>query len=364
MLTRRDVLSLGAAAGLSALVPAFPMPARAETGLRQRAAARGIVFGSMTNAKQIEWPELRQALVRDCAITVPENEMKWGVTQPTPAAPNYAPADRVAAFARQNGLALRGHTAVWYRNLPGWAAEAIAGPDGRRVFEERVRGVVGHFKGQIAEWDVVNEEIEVKDGRDDHRRASPFLKAFGPDYIADAFRLAHEADPEAKLFYNDYGIEYDHRGMNERRAGVLKLLTDLKTAGAPIHGFGIQSHLVSALRFDPALFRAFLAEVADLGLTISLTELDVNDYAFPEAVAIRDQAVADHLKLYLDTALDEKAVRTVVTWGFTDRDTWLNSFSARKDKAPQRPLPLDADLRPKPMWTALAQAFDHAPQRA
>lgn len=361
VLNRRDFMAAGASLVLAG-------GARAgEPGLgtlKAKAARKGVALGSMVAAKPLaEQADLRAALPGAVALLVPGDEMKWGYVQPRPGPPDFTAAESIAGFAQANGMGLRGHTALWYRNLPDWAAQALLGFDGARVMESRVRAVLGQFKGRVLEWDVVNEAVEPKDGEPDFLRASPFYRGLGPGYVASAFRIARETDPNAKLFYNDYGVEYRYRGMDERRAGVLKLLENLKRNDVPIDGLGIQSHLVARLPFDPKLFRRFLAEVAGLGLAVSITEFDVNDFGVEGDIAARDRVIADYARRFLDVALDEKAVRTVMTWGFSNRESWLNTFAPRRDGQQYRPLPFDVDLKPTPLWTAMAQAFDGAPER-
>lgn len=181
----------------------------------------------------------------------------------------------------------------------------------------------------------------------------------GPDYIDIAFRTAAEADPQALLVYNDYGLEYNTREEEAKRTAVLKLLGHLKSIGTPVHALGIQSHLWKP-RFNSRKFGAFLHDVSDLGLKILITEMDVVDKLMPLDVDARDLMVARVYEDYLSVVLDEPAVIAVLTWGLSDRYTWLAKKQSRKDHALVRPLPLDAELRRKPAWKAISRAFDKA----
>jgi endo-1,4-beta-xylanase len=156
-----------------------------------------------------------------------------------------------------------------------------------------------------------------------------------------------------------------------RRTTLLKLLEQMRRSGTPVDAIGVQAHLSCAggPPFSAARLRQFLADVAGLGLTIQITELDVTDEKAPADEAARDRLVADAYSRFLDAALDEPAVKMVVTWGLSDRHSWIvrketHESKWRTDGLPSRPLPFDADLKPKPAFEAIAQAFAHAPQRA
>ena len=217
---------------------------------------------------------------------------------------------------------------------------------------------------------MVNEPIEPKDGRTDGLRKAVFLDALGPEYLDLAYRTARETDPKARLVVNEYDVELDSPEHEARRTVLLNLLRRMQRSGTPVDAVGIQAHLtaVGGPPFSPAVLRRFLADIAGLGLTIQITELDVTDAHAPADIAVRDQLIADTYRRFLDAALDEPAVKMVVTWGLSDRHSWIvrretNQAKWRKDGLPSRPLPFDADLRPTPAFAAMADAFAHAPAR-
>jgi endo-1,4-beta-xylanase len=221
-----------------------------------------------------------------------------------------------------------------------------------------------HYAGKIHSWDVVNEAINLGDNRSDGLRTTPWLKLLGTDYIDLAFRLAAESDPQTLLVYNDFGLDYDTPQDEAKRIAVLKLLEGLKSKGTPIHALGIQAHLLPGKnKFNQEKLRRFLRDVASLGLKIMITEMDVADKELPVDIKIRDRIIAGVYEDYLSAALDEKAVIAVITWGLSDRNSWLSEFQPRDDHAPVRPLPLDAQMQRKLVWNAIARAFDHAPKR-
>ena len=340
--------------------------------LRQLAAERGLIYGTTISAKQIETDRPFVGLVlRQAGLVVAENEMKWQVlNRGTPGDDDWGPADTIANFARDNNLVLRGHNLLWYHRTPSWYFDLPSMQEQDRAVVKHIEELAGRYRGRIHSWDVVNEPIEPKDGRPDGLRTKVFLETIGPDYLDLAYRTAREADPKARLVVNEYDIELDAPEQEARRVALLHLLEKMKRSGTPVDAVGIQAHLtaVGGAPFSAPLFRRFLTDLAGLGLTIQITELDVTDEHAPAEVTVRDRLVADTYRRFLDVALDEPAVKMVVTWGLSDRHSWIvrqETYQAkwRTDDAPSRPLPFDADLQPKPACEAMAQAFTHAPHR-
>ena len=337
--------------------------------LKQRAAAKGIIYGIESTYSDINSDQkLATLIAKESMLLAPGLELKWHVgdnsLRPDPTSFDFTRADWMAKFASTNGMRLRGHTLVWHESLPPWFAEKVNKQNAKQILTQHIQKVVGRYAGKMHSWDVVNEAIAVPDGQPLSLRKTPWWELLGPDYIEIAFRAAAKADPKALLVYNDYGLEYDTPEDEAKRVAVLKLLKHLKSRGVPIQALGIQSHLDGhETRFNPKKFRAFLKQVAALNLKIMITELDVNDQKLPANPAIRDRIVAAAYEDYLSAALSEKAVTTVVIWGITDRISWLSTQNPRADGAALRPLPLDANLKPKLVWNAIARAFDRAPRR-
>lgn len=333
--------------------------------LRDRAAAKGLIYGAAFPHVALSSDRaFAAAFAQECAILVPESILKWKALRPEPNRFDFAAGDLMAKFARNHGLLFRGHTLVWHEALPQWFQESVNSQNVRRILLEHIKTVVGHYAGKIHSWDVVNEAVLPKDGRPDGLRNTPWLQLLGPDYIEIAFRAAAEADPQALLVYNDHWLDYDTNEGNTRRTAVLKLLERLKAKGTPIHALGIQAHLLrDKPYFNPAKLRSFLRDVASLDLKILITEMDVTDKKLPVDVTLRDHLVAAAYEDYLSVVLEEPAVIAVLTWGLSDRYTWLSQDEPRSDKAPVRPLPLDAQFRRKLAWNAIARAFDQAPMR-
>jgi len=365
-LTRRNFVAGGSLAlGLGSLTTAAlkKEPPISTKGLKDIAARRGLSFGCAVRDQHLSDKLLSGTITHECDIVVAEVAMKWAINEPLKDDFQYNAADNIVRFARINRLALRGHTAFWYRSVPQWATGLLRDRYREKVITDRVTEVVRRYKGEVSEWDVVNEAIEPRDGQFRGLRTAPFGASTGIQYIADSFHAAHEADYDAKLFYNDYGLEYDTPQEDARRAAVLALLTDLKRQNVPIHGLGLQTHAGVGRRFDAVKYRLFLKNVADLGLIMRLTEFDVADRNAPPGFVERDKAVAAHASELLHVALDERAVKGILCWGLRDQDSWLAQNGKRKDGLAPRPLPFTDDLRPKPLRSSIAEAFANAPDR-
>lgn len=347
-------------------------PSWAMDGPQGAAAAKGLAFGAAIPSNLLNRsPEFRKILARDCGVLVGNNEMKMAVVLPDPGRTDFAPADAIVRFGRAHGQRLRGHALVWHEALPDWVApllEHASASQAEDFLRRWIGTVAGRYRGMIETWDVVNEVMAGYGPvhRADGLRDSPWLTALGPDYIDLAFRLLHETDPRAAPAWNEDSLEHDFPWAEAKRRRVLARLEAMRAKGVPIRRFGIQAHLVSDQPFDAKVFRRFLADLGALGLGIEITELDIDDKAFPADIAARDRAVAEFARRFLDVVLDEPATLSVVTWGLFDGDTWLNDHPdhRRRDGLPQRPLPLDATMRPKPFREALIAAFRNAPDHA
>ncbi len=374
---RAFLLGLGVLAGAGALAVAdrsedgtsrTTLTMSGEGSLRERATRKSLIYGAAARYKTLSTDsDLAASFVKECAMLVPENELKWNVIRAQPNSFNFAPGDWMANFAKKHDLLFRGTPLVWYKSFPKWFESKVTSQNAEKMLVEHIEKVAGHYAGKIHSWDVVNEAINIEDKNPDGLRNSPWLKFLGPDYIEIAFRAAAQADPQALLVYNDYGLEYDTPAETARRNAVLKLLERLKSKGTPVHILGVQAHLLrrgnEMSDFNPATVKAFLDDVASMGLKIMITEIDVTDEKLPKDVAARDRIVASAYEDYLSVALENPATIGVLTWGLSDRSTWLTKNKPRADGAPVRPLPLDAQLNRKLAWQAIARTLDKAPER-
>lgn len=333
--------------------------------LRDLAARQNLLVGTAVSFAELHRPAFTELLRNEANIVVSENDMKWQTIHPEPNRFDFSRGDALMTFASQNGQQVRGHNLCWHKQLPAWFDGVATAQNAAQLLRLHIGIVAGHYAGRIQSWDVVNEAIEVKDGRPDGLRNSPWLRLIGPQYIEMAFRTAAIADPHALLTYNDYGLEQDGPTNQAKRDAVLHLLESLKNRGTPIHALGLQSHLQAKSR--PGNWEGlsrFLDRVQQMGLDVFVTELDVNDANLPYDVRERDRRVAEMYGSYLSTVLQHPSVKAVLTWGLTDKDTWLNSFHPRADGQSQRSLPFDANLRPKPAFAAMRDAIGKAPPRS
>lgn len=352
---------------------------------------------------------------------VAENEMKWASLHPQPGKNGYdfAAADAFVEFGEASKMELAGHTLVWHSQTPNWvfegthlppgatatsrlekpATETIPAPppdgvpglrpgggrgrpgfsgfrsfnlDGPRAsreellerMREHIHTVVGRYKGKIKVWDVVNEAIA--DGGPDILRKSPWSVIIGPDFIEKAFEYAHEADPDAILRYNDYGLENP-----AKREKLIKLIKSLKEKKVPVMAIGTQAHLNVAINFEK--MDQCLAEIATLGLPIHVTELDVNSATGGQRntgadiagnAAVTQGGLVEEANRRLTEAYTgifrafikhRDVVKLVTFWGPNDGNSW---------RAQGKPLLFDADSKPKPAFDAVIKLAKDAPGRS
>ena len=350
-------------AGILDVAPAADSSS-AVRSLQEVAASRGVLFGSMVlKSTMVSVPKYSDLVAQQCGIIAPGDELKWVSLRPSPGQFDFTEGDWIQQFASSHRTPFRGHTLVWEAALPKWFVPTVNLDNAERILLSHIHTVVGHYTGQMHSWDVVNEGIQIEDGRPDGLKVTPWLLYIGPEYIDLAFRAAHEADPKAILVYNENWLEPENTATEQKRRAVLALLTRLVKKGVPIHGLGIQAHVYAETDVAGPGFKRFLHGVENLGLTILVTELDVRDQHLPGDIAIRDAQVAKQYYHFLSSILQSKSVKTVLTWGLSDRSTWITSRAPRKDGLPVRPLLFDADLQPKPAFDAVMRAFNEAPKR-
>ncbi len=366
VLTRRQQLA-GIAGGLAmGALPSVAWAADDRASLRDLAAQKGILFGTAINAGRgspINDPGYGAIVARECGVLVPENEMKVYVLGNDPAHLNFAPADRIAGFAQDNGMKLRGHTLLWNysKYISPALAQTVTATGAETWLRRYIAAVAGHFGDRIYSWDVVNETIDPKTGE---VRGTVFDQALGFDVFKIAYETAREHAPHAQRVYNDY-MSWEV-GNETHRAGVLRLLERFRKENVPVDALGIQSHLGndgSHSKAQHTEWKHFLDEVTAMGYRLLITEFDINDREMPKDIAQRDAQVAAVAKSYLDLMLSYPQLDQLLCWGLWDKHSWLNGFAPRADGLPQRPLPYDDALRPKPMRAAIADALRAAPVR-
>jgi endo-1,4-beta-xylanase len=334
-------------------------------GLNELAMRNGRFFGTAIDDRILadDAPYMNQ-VIRECGILVGETAFKWAALRPKMDSYDFAPADRLAAFAERHAMMLRGHTLLWHDGNPAWLTDSLTAKNAEKLLKDHIRTVAGHFRNRVVHWDVVNEMLMPSDGKPLGLRDTLWTRALGPDCIDIAFHACAEADPAALRCINDYALDYDWTDEGAKRQAMLTLLARLKSRGVPVQALGIQAHLQAGVKeLNQTMLARFCADVAAMGLKIVITEFDVRDNRVGGDPALRDAAVASHGRAYLDAVLTCPAVMGVLSWGLSDRRSWLNDELPRDDKLTQRPLPLDSELRRKPLWQAMADAFAAAPPR-
>jgi endo-1,4-beta-xylanase len=350
---RAASLCVSGTAGLSA-VSAF---ATSPTQVAARAAtARLIPYGSAVRYDALASDAAyRAAIIANCQIIVPEGEMKWPDIHPSRGQYRFERADALVDFARQNGIEIRGHTLAWYGGMPAWTAAIGSRAEAERELVDHIQTVVSRYRGAIPSWDVVNEPLVDWPEDATSLRPSIWTRQLGPDYLSIALRAAAAADPETRLVLNEYDIEFAGPRFAARRKALLALLRSLRDAGVPLHAVGLQAHLFADREIDRDGLQALLSEIKALEFDVLITELDVIDYELPGRVSERDALVADVAGRFLQSVCEVVRPQAILTWGLSDRYTWVPIYFKRADGMPNRPLPLDADFKRKPLFDVIEQ---------
>jgi endo-1,4-beta-xylanase len=280
-------------------------------------------------------PAYHETLTGQFSALTPENAMKFGPLCSSRGNYDFGEADAIVAVAEEHGMKVRGHTLVWHNQLPSWLIERQWTRDELiEILREHITTVVGHYRGRIWAWDVVNEAVE----DDGSLRDTLWLQGIGPEYIEMAFRWAHEADPDALLFYNDYNGE----GLGKKSDAIYALVADLRKRGVPIDGVGLQMHISLEGAPSPEDVAANMKRLGALGLQVHITEMDVR---IQEPVT--EEKLAAQARIYhsmLDVCLVAPNCTAFVTWGFTDSHSWIPDFFPGSGAA----LIFDEFYRPKP----------------
>jgi endo-1,4-beta-xylanase len=375
--SNRNTRASGGGATATAVLPSASSAALGECssgGVRaplwQVAAERGLVYGSSAATWQLSDRGYRRLFEHQSGILFTEDDLLWWRLRPTPdSALKFGHADKIIDFAERQGMLVLGAHLVWDEGFgEGWTDDDLWGMQPQTAKEllfSTIDRVVARYRGRVAGWIVVNEAVDTFGVRTD----VPWYETIGPTYIAESFRRAHAADPNALLLYNDFGFETDDGGhlTTDKRAAVLEMLDGLLAEAVPVHALGVQAHLHAdgfLQAFDAASYRTFLSEVSSRGLKILITEMDVLDDGLPAKSGPRDAAIADIYRTYLQTALSDTAVISLITFGLSDRYTWLQEDYPREDGARRRPLPFDESMRPKRAYAALDASLAQAAARS
>ena len=330
------------------------------------------VVGAAMNEAQIFGDDQRgDALIESQFNSIsPENVLKWESIHPQPGKYNFDLADQYIAFGQKHHMFIVGHNLVWHNQVPAWVFHDDKGNQLDRDallarMKDHISTVVGRYKGKIQSWDVVNEALN----EDGTLRQSLWYKIIGPDYIEKAFQYAHEADPQAQLFYNDYNLENE-----PKRSGAIALVRKLQAAGIPIAGVGLQGHDHMdwpAADQEDATISAF----ASLGVKVAISELDIdvlpsasgqhtadvslrieqntalNPYVNGLPNSIQQQLAKRYADLFRVFLKHRDTVERVTFWGVTDEDSWLNDWPVKGRTS--YPLLFERNGQPKPAYDAV-----------
>jgi len=346
-----------------------------ETATLKDAFAGSFLIGAALNPAQFTEQDWRgAAIVKAQFNTVtPENVLKWERVHPRRGEFDFTPADQYVAFAERNGMFVVGHTLVWHQQTPRWVFEDANGNRvGRDTLLARLRdhihAVVGRYRGRVKGWDVVNEAVE----EDGTLRKTPWLAIIGEDYLAKAFEFAHEADPQAELYYNDYSVENA-----PKRNGVVALIRKLQAQGVPVTAVGLQGH--NKLDWPSVAQQdSTISAIAALGVKVMITELDIdvlprvtpsqgadvslnaapaaslNPYTAGLPDSVQQALAKRYAELFAVYLKHRDAITRVTFWGVADGDSWLNGWPVRGRTS--YPLLFDRAGRPKPAFWAVIRA--------
>ncbi len=289
-------------------------------------------------------------------------ELKFNIVEPQQGVFNYTPGDYIVSFAAQHHLRMHGHNLIWHQALPDWVLHFQGDSAAwENLFKTHIEGEAAHYKGQVNSWDVVNEALRDDngalrnmDGKPGDGAGSVWRQHLGPDYIARAFQYAHEADPNALLFYNDYGQEWGGLKLDS----MIALVTGLKKRGIPISGIGMQMHI--DINADTAGISAALKRLAATGLLVHVSELDIAvnpgnnpNIVFTSALQLQQAALYQFVAESYRANVPAAQRYGITTWEFSDADSWIPSFYGRKDW----PLPFDAAYKKKPAYYGLMKGL-------
>lgn len=348
--TALTVFGTGELSGVSAFATPSKPSTDAEKLIPYGAAVRSNALASDSS--------YRAAVIANCQMVVPESELKWSELRPTPDEYRFEKADAIIDFARQNGIEVRGHTLAWYGALPKWTEQIATRTDAERELTDHIETVVSRYKGAIPSWDVINEPLVDWPESAASLRPSIWARRLGADYLKIALETTAAVDSDARLVLNEYDVEFEGPRFAARRKALIELLRSLRDRGVPLHAVGLQAHLFADRAIDRDGLQSMLAEIKALDLDVWVTELDVIDYELPGKIGERDALVARVASQFLETVCEVVRPKAILTWGLSDRYTWVPIYFKRPDGMPNRPLPLDAELRRKPLFDVIEE-FRH-----
>jgi len=308
--------------------------------LREAAAAAGRYIGAAVSIDALRSDSTYgQILAQEFDEVTPENAMKWEPLAPTADTYDWVDADEIVDTAETASQSVRGHTLVWHQQYPTWLSASMTADELRAAMQSHIETTMTRYAGRVRAWDVVNEAVDTASASG--YTESIFYDILGPDYIADAFRWAREADPDALLYYNEVGIER----LGAKSDFTYELISSLLADDVPIDGIGFQSH-VSIHRY-PSLsnLQQNLARFADLGLLVNLSEIDARTLLLPGDTELRWEVQRITMQQLAFACVLEPGCEGITFWGFTDNYSWIND-----EGDPDDPLLFDRSYQKKPAY--------------
>ncbi|MCT7981968.1 endo-1,4-beta-xylanase [Laspinema sp. A4] len=320
--------------------PPQPTNSAAES-LRLLATKRDFLIGTAIKPQPLQDdPTYREVLAGEFNIIIPENHTKFWRLHPERDRYDFTQVDAIVQFAQEHDIKVMGHALAWFHALPRWVVEGnFSREELMEILHDHIQTVVGHYRGQIYAWDVVNEPVEANGSL----RETIWYKTIGPEYIDLALRWTREADPETLLYINDYA-----EGLNAKSQSFYNLAKELRQRGAPLDAVGFQSHLGFLSTNNPEEVAENMKRYAELGLDVMITEMDIPINQFKGTPEQQLEAQAKMYRDFLKVCLDASNCNTLVMWGFTDRHSWMTGFTGSKD-----PLIFDNFYHPKPAYHAM-----------
>jgi endo-1,4-beta-xylanase len=335
-----------------------------ENASANRHRPTGRSFGTAVRPDHLVVGSLSAKLIAEhCDFLVPEYHAQWSAVEWRRGIPWFGNLDPISNFARAHGMTVRGHALIWEQMTPDWAREAMLHDCDWSVVQAHFATMLTRYNDIAREWIVVNECIDTEHGVDNMRRTS-FQRAFGNGYVEQALETARELAPTARLFINDYALEYDNPTDEARRIALLRLVERLRRSGIPLDGVGLQAHLELAKGpLATISLQRFFAELDGMGVDIAITELDVLEHDRRAPVPLRDFRVAEATRALIDIIRAHAGIRSIATWGLFDQDSWLQERDPETKAATQsrpidcshlnRGLPFDGHYVGKPMLSVL-----------
>ncbi len=295
-------------------------------------------------------PEYRKALTKYADILVPMNALKWASLRHNRHEFDFNGADEIIEFAKLHGKSVRGHALLWYAYNPKWVEAISSAKQAEKLLVEHIEQVVDRYRGVIPSWDVVNEVVAHDPLSQGNWRKGIWLDLLGRKHVEIAFKAAARTDPNAQLVINDYDLANFGRRFDARRDAILAIVRNLQDQNIPVHGVGLQAHLYAERETDADGLALFVKKLTSLGVKLLVTELDVIDWRLARDPKRRDLAVARTASEFLAALYSAGDVESITCWGITDKYSWITDVFKRKDGAPNRPLPLDRNYQPKPLF--------------